>query len=120
MKLAKSLLVGAALSSVLATSAFSAMMSNDALVKEGEKVFNVKKIGNCLACHDVNGKNILNPGSMGPKLQYLSAWPEKALYDKIYDPYKTNPVSKMPAFGKSGWLTDHQIKALVAYLKTVN
>jgi len=25
----------------------------------------------------------------------------------------------MPAFGKNGWLNDHQIKALVAYLKTV-
>lgn len=119
MRLAKSLLIGAALSGLVTTSAFSAM-SNDALVKEGEKVFNVKKIGNCLACHDVNGKGIDNPGSMGPKLQYLSAWPEKALYDKIYDPYTTNPTSVMPAFGKNGWLTDHQIKALVAYLKTVN
>ena len=38
----------------------------------------------------------------GPVLQYLSAWPDEALYDKIYDPNTANPISKnvMPAFGK--------------------
>ncbi len=92
---------------------------DDALVKEGEKIFNSKKLGNCLACHDANGKNISGPGSMGPKLQYLSMWPDESLYDKIYDPYTTNPISAMPAFGKNGWLSDKQIKAVVAYLKTI-
>jgi sulfur-oxidizing protein SoxX len=115
MKLAKNLLVASAISSLLVTASFSGD-----LVKEGEKIFNSKKSGNCLACHAVNGKNINDPGTLGPKLQYLSAWPEEALYDKIYDPYTTNPVSAMPAFGKNGWLDDHEIKALVAYLKTVN
>ncbi len=89
------------------------------LVKEGEKIFNTKKIGNCLACHAANGKKVNGPGSMGPKLQGLSAWPEKALYDKVYNPYATNPISAMPAFGKNGLLNDHQIKAVVAYLKTI-
>jgi sulfur-oxidizing protein SoxX len=97
----------------------TASAGNADLVKEGEKIFNTKKLGNCLACHDVNGKKINSPGSFGPKLQYLSAWPEQALYDKIYDPYTTNPISAMPPFGKNGWLSDAQIKALVAYLKTV-
>jgi len=89
------------------------------LVKEGEKIFNTKKIGNCLACHAANGKKVNGPGSLGPKLQGLSAWPEKALYDKVYNPYATNPISAMPAFGKNGVLSDHQIKAVVAYLKTI-
>ena len=97
----------------------SVMAGNTDLVKEGEKIFNTKKLGNCLACHAVNGKEINGPGSFGPKLQYLSAWPEQALYDKIYDPYTTNPISAMPPFGKNGWLSDEQIKAVVAYLKTV-
>jgi len=92
---------------------------NADLVKEGEKIFNTKKIGNCLACHAVNGKNINNPGDLGPKLQGLSAWPEQALYDKVYNPYTTNPISAMPPFGKNGVLSDHQIKAVVAYLKTI-
>ncbi len=90
------------------------------MVKLGEKIFMTKKLGNCLACHAVNGKEVDGPGSLGPKLQYLSAWPDQALYDKIYDPYTTNPISAMPPFGKNGWLDDQQIQALVAYLKTIN
>ncbi len=110
-----------AMASVL-TVALSVSVSagNADLVKEGEKIFNTKKIGNCLACHAVNGKKINNPGNLGPKLQGLSAWPEQALYDKVYDPYATNPISAMPPFGKNGVLDDHQIKAVVAYLKTIN
>jgi len=94
-------------------------LANDDLVKEGKKIFMTKKLGNCLACHNVNGEKVDGPGSFGPKLQYLSAWPEQALYDKIYDPYTTNPISVMPAFGKNGVLDDKQIKAVVAYLKTI-
>ncbi len=103
---------------VMLASAF-ANASNSDLVKEGEKIFNTKKLGNCFACHDVNGKNINGPGTLGPKLQGLSMWPEEALYEKIYNPYKTNPISAMPPFGLNGVLNDHQIKAVVAYLKTI-
>ena len=116
MKLIKSLLLASAMSGLLAVGASAADMD---LVAKGDKIFNTKSKGNCFACHDVAGKKINGPGSMGPKLQYLSAWPEKALYDKVYDPYTTNPISAMPAFGKNGWLDDNEIKAVVAYLKTI-
>jgi sulfur-oxidizing protein SoxX len=116
MKLIRNLLMASAVTGALASGA----LANADLVAKGEKIFNTKNLGNCLACHAVNGKNIDGPGSMGPQLQYLSAWPEQALYDKIYDPYTTNPISQMPAFGKSGWLSDSEIKAVVAYLKTIN
>jgi len=117
MKFAKRLLIASAVSGLFATLS----VAGDAdLVKYGEKIFNTKKLGNCLACHAVNGQDINNPGTFGPKLQYLSAWPDSALYDKIYDPYAANPISAMPAFGKNGWLDDKEIKALVAYLKTIN
>ena len=109
----------AASTAVAVALSVSAGAGNADLVKEGEKIFNTKKLGNCLACHDVNGKKINSPGSFGPKLQYLSAWPEQALYDKIYNPYTTNPISGMPPFGLNGWLSDAQITAVVAYLKTV-
>ncbi len=110
----KKILVATALVAFATTASFAGD-----LVKEGEKIFNTKKIGNCFACHAVNGKKINGPGTLGPKLQGLSAWPEKALYDKVYDPYTTNPISAMPAFGKNGVLDDKQIKAVVAYLKTI-
>jgi len=44
---------------------------------------------------------------------------DEFLYQKIYDPYTTNPTSAMPPFGKNGVLSDEEIKAVVAYLKTV-
>ncbi len=116
MKLIKNLLIASAISSLAVTSSLAGDMD---LVKQGEKIFNTKNLGNCLACHDVNGKKIDGPGSMGPKLVALKYWPDEALYAKIYDPYTTNPISQMPAFGKNGWLSDSEIKAVVAYLKTV-
>ena len=119
MKLTKSLFAAVVVCGLTATST----LANDALVKKGEKIFKTKTLGNCIACHDVNGKadiKAMGPGSMGPKLSLLSYWPEKQLYDKVYDPYKTNPISQMPAFGKAGWLSDADIKAVVAYLKTIN
>lgn len=116
MKFIKSLLVASFISGLFA---ISVLAKDDVLVKEGEKIFKTKNLGNCLACHAANGKDIDGPGSLGPKLQYLSMWPDEMLYAKIYNPYTENPISAMPAFGKNGWLSDKQIKALVAYLKTI-
>ncbi len=116
MKLIKSLVVATAISSLSVTG----LLASEDLVKQGEKIFMTKNLGNCIACHDINGKKLDGPGSMGPKLQYLSAWPDEALFEKVYNPYTTNPISQMPAFGKSGWLSDAEIKAVVAFLKTIN
>lgn len=119
MKLIKKLLIASAISGLTVT---SLLASNMDLVKEGEKIFNTKNLGNCLACHDVNGKEINGPGSMGPKLTGLMYWDEKTLYDTVFDIYSARGVTNtsMPPFGKTGWLSDGQIKAVVAYLKTVN
>ncbi|CAM3407290.1 sulfur oxidation c-type cytochrome SoxX [Arcobacter aquimarinus] len=117
MKLIKNLLTATVLSSFVAVSGFA---SDAELIKKGEKIYTTNTLGNCIACHAANGKTLDGPGSMGPVLQYLSAWPDEALYDKIYDPNTANPISVMPAFGKNGWLSDDEIKAVVAYLKTIN
>ena len=117
MNLIKNLVKATAISAVVAMSSFA---TDADLVKKGEKIFTTNTKGNCIACHAINGKTLDGPGTMGPVLQYLSAWPEEALYDKIFDPYVSNPISAMPAFGKNGWLSDDEIKALVAYLKTIN
>ena len=118
MKLAKSLLMASAISGLLTT----ASLADAALIAKGEKIFNNKKSGNCLACHAVSGKKINDPGSFGPELTGLSYWDEKDLTAAVYDIYEARgiKISAMPAFGKNGWLDDAEIKAVVAYLKTIN
>jgi sulfur-oxidizing protein SoxX len=118
MRIVSKLLVAAAISGLISTSS----LANEELVKQGEKIFNTKDLGNCLACHSVSGKNIDGPGSFGPVLTGLSFWDEKTLYDTVYDIYKARglAVTAMPAYGTNGWLSDSEIKAVVAYLKTIN
>ena len=117
MKLIKKLLIASAICGLFTTSSFA----NEELVKLGEKVFNTKDLGNCLACHAIEGKNVDGPGSMGPKLVGLQYWPDEVLYDTVYDIYSARNITNtsMPAFGKTGWLSDKEIKAVVAYLKTI-
>lgn len=118
MNLIKKLVIASSVSALFAVSG----VATDDLVKKGEKIFKTNTMGNCIACHAVNNVELDGPGSMGPKLQYLSAWPEQLLYDTVYDIYSARnlPVTSMPAFGKNGWLSDEEIKAVVAYLKTIN
>lgn len=118
MKVAKSLLIASAISSMLMTAA----VADADLIAKGDKIFNTKDLGNCFACHDVNGQKIDGPGSFGPKLVGLSYWDDQTLYDTVYDIYAARgiEISAMPAFGTTGWLDDAEIKAVVAYLKTIN
>ncbi|PIF03942.1 MAG: sulfur oxidation c-type cytochrome SoxX [Arcobacter sp.] len=119
MKLVRNLVVASAMSGLLVT----ASVASDAdLIAKGDKIFNNKKKGNCFACHDVNGKKIDGPGSFGPKLTGMSYWDDQTLYDTVYDIYAARgiKISAMPAFGTNGWLDDEEIKAVVAYLKTIN
>ena len=118
MKLAKSLLAASAISGILMTAA----IADAELIAKGSKIFNTKDLGNCFACHDVNGQKIDGPGSFGPKLVGLSYWDDQTLYDTVYDIYAARgiEISAMPAFGTTGWLDDAEIKAVVAYLKTIN
>lgn len=121
MKLLKSLALSAILSGAIASFGFA-----DAnLAKKGEKIFLTKSQGNCLACHAVNAREDIQkmgPGSFGPKLMALKYWDEKTLYDTVYDIYTARglKISPMPAFGKAGWLSEDEIKAVVAFLKTID
>jgi len=117
MGMAKKLLVASAVSGLLVSN----ISANDDLVKKGEKIFNTNTQGNCIACHAIEGKTLDGPGSFGPKFSGLAYWPDEELYKVIYNPYETrNKISAMPAFGKSGWLSEEEIKAVIAYLKTIN
>ena len=89
-------------------------------VERGKKLFSTKAGSNCIACHDVNGENLNQPGVLGPKLTGLKHWPEDMLYDRLYDPTVANPLSAMPPFGANAILTEGQLRDLVAYLKTID
>ncbi len=117
MKVSKILLMATVIGGLFSVSSFA--QSNAKLVKEGKKIFLTKKLGNCLACHNIEGMKVPQAGTIGPKLAHLSSYPTSYLYNKIYDPYATNPVSQMPPFGKNAILSNQQIKAVVAFLKTI-
>ena len=116
MKLVKNLLAATAISGLIMTTG----LADDALIKQGEKIFNTKNLGNCLACHAISGKNVKDPGSFGPDLSTVADYPSELLYDMVYDIYSAKglKISPMPAFGTNGWLDDAEIKAVVAYLKS--
>ncbi len=120
MKIVKNLLAICIAGMFVSTAVFA--NNNSTLVKEGKHIFNTKKLGNCTACHAVEGMTFNSVGSLGPKLKGLKYWPTKTLYNTVFDIYKARgiKISAMPAFGRDGWLSNQQIKAVVAFLKTIN
>ncbi len=77
--------------------------------------------GNCYACHQM-ARSELSFGTLGPSLAQYGALrsfsPEaaKEAFAKIYNPQATVACSNMPRFGAHGFLTEQQIKDVVAYL----
>jgi sulfur-oxidizing protein SoxX len=82
---------------------------------------NTYRGGNCYACHQLS-KAEVSFGTLGPSL--LSYGRErkydpaeaKATFAKIYNAQSVFPCSTMPRFGHTGFLSETQIKDVVAYL----
>ena len=118
MMLAKKIAAFAVIATLCVTASYAS--SKEDMVKEGRKVFVTKHMGNCLACHTVQGDSgIPQAGSIGPKLANLDTYPKEYLFEKIWNPNKTVPDSVMPPMGKSHKITKEQVNALVAYLQAV-
>lgn len=101
--------------------------------KEGEKIAsngrggqfsdppNTTNGGNCYACHQLS-KSEVSYGTLGPSLtdygkdRQFSPDAAKAAYAKIYNAQSTNACSNMPRFGAHKFLTEQQIKDVVAFL----
>jgi sulfur-oxidizing protein SoxX len=101
--------------------------------KEGEKIaqsgfggrFNDKpgtiNGGNCYACHQMRPDE-LSYGTLGPSLlgygkaRNFDPKEAKAAYAKIYNPQAVLPCSQMPRFGYHKFLSEQQIKDVVALL----
>jgi sulfur-oxidizing protein SoxX len=77
--------------------------------------------GNCYACHQITKKE-LSYGTLGPSLlgygkaRNFDPKEAKATYAKVYNPQSVMPCSNMPRFGYHGFLSEQQIKDVVALL----
>ncbi|MGE3643119.1 MAG: sulfur oxidation c-type cytochrome SoxX [Beijerinckiaceae bacterium] len=77
--------------------------------------------GNCYACHQMSKKE-LSYGTLGPSLvEYgksrdYSEKEAKLTYAKIYNSWSVQPCSNMPRFGFHNFLSEQQIKDVVALL----
>jgi sulfur-oxidizing protein SoxX len=77
--------------------------------------------GNCYACHQLAAKEV-SYGTLGPSLlgygkaRNFSKDEAKATFAKIFNPQSVLACSQMPRFGHSKFLTEQQIKDVVAYL----
>ena len=85
-------------------------------IAEGQKLAFDRKLGNCLSCHIITGKD--QEGNIGPPLIAMKArFPDKsALRAQIYDATVNNPNSMMPPFGKHHALTGKQIDLITDYI----
>jgi L-cysteine S-thiosulfotransferase len=77
--------------------------------------------GNCYACHQLS-KAELSFGNLGPSLnaygreRKYDVEEAKNAYAKIYNAQSVQACSTMPRFGHNKFLTEQQIKDVVAYL----
>lgn len=77
--------------------------------------------GNCYACHQLS-KAELSYGTLGPSLldygkaRKFDQAEARNTYAKIYNAQSVMPCSMMPRFGHNKFLSEQQIKDVVAYL----
>ena len=77
--------------------------------------------GNCYACHQMEQAEV-SFGTLGPSLTHYgkdrnySEAEIKQAYTKIYNSQAVIACSNMPRFGTNGFLTEQQIKDVLAFL----
>ena len=84
--------------------------------QRGQEIAFTRKLGNCLACHHIDGGQ--SPGNIAPPLFAMDVrFPDKVkLRAQIEDPMVANPETSMPAFGKYKVLNDQQMDDLVEFI----
>lgn len=89
-------------------------------VEDGREIAFSTPLGNCLACHKINGGD--QGGTIGPSLvDYAKRdLPYEYTYQRIYDTRVYNPDAHMPPFGPNDILTDQQIRDVMAFLYSLD
>ena len=126
-KLFRGLAMSAAVSLLALSAGMSSVYAADeakeekkmSAVEEGKELAFDRSLGNCLACHMIQGGEL--PGNIGPPLIGMAArFPDKAvLRAQIADAREKNPDTIMIPFGPMGVLTDEQIDKVTEYISTL-
>ncbi len=111
--------LGSLLSLSLMTGAATAAEGEMSRVDEGREIAFDRKMGNCLACHQIEGG--ASPGNIGPPLMMMAKrFPDRArLEAQLWDATQFNPNSPMPPFGRHQALSKDQIDKIVDFLMTL-
>lgn len=109
----------AVLTGTLLAAPFSAVAEETSAAAKGKEVAFDRKLGNCLACHAIEGGELA--GNIGPPLISMKLrFPDKAkLRAQIWDATVNNPNSIMIPFGRHKVLTEEQIDQVVEYIYTL-
>ncbi len=93
--------------------------ATDAEIAEGKKLAFNKKLGNCLACHMIEGGKLA--GNVGPPLVAMKArFPDfEKLKAQISDSTVMNPNTIMPPFGRHEILTADQLDKITKFIHTL-
>jgi sulfur-oxidizing protein SoxX len=88
-------------------------------IAAGKKLAFDRKMGNCLACHEIAGGDLA--GNVGPPLVAMKArFPDfNNLRAQIYDARVKNPNTIMIPFGPNSVLTSHEIDLIAKYIYTL-
>lgn len=102
----------------LTVSAAESAAGSADITKGKELAFN-RKMGNCLACHQIAGGKLA--GNIGPPLVAMKArFPDfEKLKSQIADARKNNPNSFMPPFGPHSILSSGDIDKIAKYIHTL-
>lgn len=88
-------------------------------IEEGKAIAFNRFKGNCLACHQIEGGELM--GNYGPPLIYMNArYPDRdALREQIWDASIKNPHTRMPPFGRNRILTEQEIDLVTDFIQTL-
>lgn len=116
---ARLITTASALATILGALSLSPQLANaadDSVIDQGKTIAFDRKLGNCLACHRIEGGDL--PGNIGPPLVAMKArFPDKAkLRSQIWDSTRNNPNSMMPPFGRHEILTEAEIDKVVEFI----
>jgi sulfur-oxidizing protein SoxX len=117
--LATAVSMAALLGSMVMTASAPVSAADASVIEEGKKLAFDRKMGNCLACHQIEGGELA--GNIGPPLVAMKArYPDKAkLRAQIWDATEANPNTIMPPFGRHKIVSDTDVDKIVEFIYTL-